>query len=348
LDEFVFMRRPRLKVPEGFPVGYYHCVSRVVDRRFIFQEPEREHVVALMRECAEFSEVRVLTHCVMSNHFHLLLAVPRRPEQLPAAEELIAKLSRLTGHQDVEGVRLQWEALRNSPEPQARDAWLERFYARLWDLSAFMKLFKQRLTQWHNGRTGRKGTLWEERFKSVLVEGEGRALAAMAAYVDLNPVRAGLVKDPKDYRWSGYGEAVAGGARAVAGVREIGRALGNGAETSDTESLELYRMHLYVNGSKSHEAVGPDGQPERGALSHAEVLRVLEAHGRLPLADYLRCKVRYFCDGVVFGSREFVEGIFRAHRAWFGPKRQEGARLVRGLAAPEFFTLRVFRLRAFG
>jgi putative transposase len=32
----------------------------------------------------------------------------------------------------------------------------------------------------------------------------------MPAYIDLNPVRAELVKDPKDYRWSGYGEAVAG------------------------------------------------------------------------------------------------------------------------------------------
>jgi hypothetical protein len=56
----------------------------------------------------------------------------------------------------------------------------------------------------------RQGTLWEERFKSVLVEGAGPALSVMAAYIDMNPVRAGLVSDPKDYRWCGNAAAVAG------------------------------------------------------------------------------------------------------------------------------------------
>ncbi len=71
-----------------------------------------------------------------------------------------------------------------------------------------MKLLKQRFSQWHNARNARKGTLWEERFRSVLVDGAGEALLTMAAYIDLNPVRAGIVQDPKDYRWSGYGEAL--------------------------------------------------------------------------------------------------------------------------------------------
>jgi hypothetical protein len=45
----------------------------------------------------------------------------------------------------------------------------------------------------------------------VLVEGAGQALATIAAYIDLNPVRAGIVSDPKDYRWGGYAEATGGG-----------------------------------------------------------------------------------------------------------------------------------------
>ncbi|MEZ5431159.1 MAG: hypothetical protein R3F31_08270 [Verrucomicrobiales bacterium] len=44
------------------------------------------------------------------------------------------------------------------------------------------------------------------------------ALLTMAAYIDLNPVRAGMVDDPKDYRWCGYAEAVAGGRRARRGL----------------------------------------------------------------------------------------------------------------------------------
>jgi hypothetical protein len=78
-----------------------------------------------------------------------------------------------------------------------------------------MKTFKQRATQSYNTRHGRKGTLWEERFKSILIQGHsGNALATVAAYIDLNPVRARIVSDPKDYRFSGYGEAMAGSKKA--------------------------------------------------------------------------------------------------------------------------------------
>ncbi len=76
----------------------------------------------------------------------------------------------------------------------------ERFLRRMWSLSAFMQAVKQRFSQWLNTRDGRAGTLWEGRFKSVLVEGTARTLATMAAYIDLNPVRAGIVGEPGLYR----------------------------------------------------------------------------------------------------------------------------------------------------
>ena len=139
-----------------------------------------------------------------------------------------------------------------------------RYMARMWDVSAYMKLVKQRFTQWYNGRTGRKGTLWEERFRSVLVEGAGEALVTMAAYIDLNPVRAGLVKDPKDYRWSGYGEAVAGRKRARNGVQSLVKALQGGNEESPNQSMESYRLHLYREGDERKEFLRADGTPARG------------------------------------------------------------------------------------
>jgi hypothetical protein len=80
------------------------------------------------------------------------------------------------------------------------------------DLSEFMKTLLQRFTRWHNTRTNRRGNLWEETFKSVIVE-DGLAAKTMAAYIDLNPVRAGMVSDPAEYRWSSYGEAMGGGAK---------------------------------------------------------------------------------------------------------------------------------------
>jgi putative transposase len=58
----------------------------------------------------------------------------------------------------------------------------------LHDLSAFVGKIKQRFIQWYNLRTKRNGPLWEDRFKSVLVQGEPGVLATVAAYIDLNAV----------------------------------------------------------------------------------------------------------------------------------------------------------------
>jgi hypothetical protein len=181
-----------------------------------------------------------------------------------------------------------------------------------------------------------------------LVEGAGQALAAMAAYIDLNPVRAGLVEDPKDYRWSGYGEAVAGRRRARDGLRVIARALHGVKEPSLTTALDIYRMWVFNEGSEEREALDEEGRPLRGALRRSEVLRVLRKKGRLPLRAYLRCRVRYFCDGAVMGSRGFVEEVFRTYRARFGPKRRDGARRMRGLAEAGLFTLRDLQVGLFG
>ena len=75
----------------------------------------------------------------------------------------------------------------------------------------FVKILKQRFSLRYNREHGRLGTLWEGPFRSVLVEPTRRALSVVGAYIDLNPVRAGIVEDPKDYRFSGYGEAVGQG-----------------------------------------------------------------------------------------------------------------------------------------
>ncbi len=341
------MRQARLLISEDSPLGHYHCISRVVDRRFIFNTAEKEHFAHLLREVEAFCEVKVLTYCLMSNHFHLLVEVPKPPEVLPNAEEILQKLKRLSGHQNVGAVRQRFEMYRAAKDAQAEAEYLATFHQRMWDLSAFMKLLKQRFTQWYNGRTGRKGTLWEERFKSVLVEGIGQGLSAMAAYIDLNPVRAGLVTDPKDYRWSGYGEAMAGKKRARLGLQRVVQALLRGEEETLSRSMEIYRMHVYREGTEEREAVGIDGKTERGALKREDVLAVINAKGRLPLSEYMKCRVRYFCDGAVFGSSEFVEVVFQANRKRFGAKRQSGARRMRGVE-DALFSLRDLKVGVFG
>ena len=90
------MRRARLKSHPDRPVGFYHCLSRVVDRRFVLGDAEKSQFVEFMREYEAFCGVQVLSFCVLSNHFHILVAVPKRPDELPSEEDLIRRLKGLS------------------------------------------------------------------------------------------------------------------------------------------------------------------------------------------------------------------------------------------------------------
>ena len=72
------MRRARI-VEEG--AAYYHVISRVVDRRFVFHDDlERERFRKILRAVEEFTGVQILTYAILSNHYHALLYVPERQD----------------------------------------------------------------------------------------------------------------------------------------------------------------------------------------------------------------------------------------------------------------------------
>ena len=329
----------------------YHCISRVVDRRFVFAERECEAFRMFMRMYENFSGCRVLSYCVMSNHFHLLLEVPPMAEDGLSDEVLLQRLSALYPEAFVAEVAEELAEARKPADGggvgENRVAEIHaRFTYRMHDLSQFMKGLLIRFTRWFNRIHSRTGTLWEDRFKSVIVE-SGVAARTMAAYIDLNPVRAGMVEDPADYRWSSYGEAVGGGTKGNGKKAREGlvRAYfcdqGVGFESEQwREVSRLYRrlMGLALGRKPGRAEVSPAGKGfGQSTLNTAEVLEsddngtVLKDLG---IAKMLRCRVRYFTDGAVIGSKEFVNEAFASARERFGAKRKDGARKLRGDAAP--------------
>lgn len=336
------MRRPRLLAPPESPSAVYHCISRVVDRRFAFGPPEKDLFRQLMQGLAEFCGVRILTYCLMSNHFHILVEVPRPPDPLPSTEETLESLARLSGEGSTRGLRQWIEDWRRAGDGRSEELWRARVHSRRWNLSRFVGLLKQRFSRIYNRSQGRKGTLWEERFRSVLVQGEGRALVTMAAYIDLNPVRAGAVSDPAEYRWSGYGAAVAGEPLEQEGLGRLTGVLCRREAGGDEDGLGRYRRHLDLE-SVGRSAAGDSRMADRRLL-----LRTLAEKGLLSTPEYLRCRVRYFSDGGALGSREFVESIFLRNRNRFGLHRRSGARRLKGLADRDLFSLRALRVGVFG
>jgi REP element-mobilizing transposase RayT len=321
----------------------YHCVSRVVDRRFVFENAEREHFRMFMRMQENFSGCRVLAYCVMSNHFHLLLEVPPMPAGGISDEELLKRLSATNSEAFVAVVAKELAEARS----QGRDEWVAeihaRFTYRMHDLSEFMKTLLQRFTRWFNRTHERCGTLWEERYKSVIVE-SGIAARTMAAYIDLNPVRAGMVADPAEYRWSSYGEAVGGGPKGNGKKAREGLARacqvdgGAGFEAERWREVSLvYRRALGLALERRSVRAEVAKGVVRPQMNSAEAMEAADngtVLGELGLAGMLRCRVRYFTDGAVIGSREFVNEAFAGARDRFAERRKDGARRMKGSGKP--------------
>jgi REP element-mobilizing transposase RayT len=311
-------------------------MTRTVNGELLFKDRDKEILRKMIRQVADFCGVEVLTYCIMSNHFHVLLQVPDSPSV--SDTELIRRYRVLypkpTKYQEASAVLMasQLQLGGNEAEVIRR-----KLLARMSDVSEFMKTVKQRFTTWYNKSHQRYGTLWADRFKSVLVQGEGNPLQTMAAYIDLNSVRAGLVEDPKDYRFCGYADAVAGVAEARRGLIQIWSDYG--AKRSGL-ALQAHRMLIF-------------GKHASGAglsdLTRKRALKVLDREdGQLPKTAILRCRVRYFTDGAILGSAEFVRGFVDVWQVERGRKHPPKVNAMRGSDWGDLAVIRSLRRQVFG
>jgi putative transposase len=325
---FFNMRLARIKV--GGRTAVYHCISRVVGGQHLLDELGKEKLTRLLWKLSQFCGLEVITFCMMSSHFHVLIRVPEK--QSPSDIQLLRRMEALYGKKGAL-VSVARKALeqKGSIDSDLRESMLER----MGDVSAFMKELKQRFSRWYNHQSGRFGTLWAERFKSVVVEDQPQAVEAVAAYIDLNAVRAGIVDDPKDYRFCGYGAALAGHELARTGLMSF-HGSGQWKEVSGQ-----YRQRLFVG-------AGVSGASHKAVLDPEQIKAVLKAGGQLGLGQVLRLRIRHMSDGLVLGSRGFVNEVFALHRDKFGRKRKDGARPIRGVPLPGLSVLRDLRVNAIG
>src|ERR1700760_3506153 len=257
------MRFPRVKAQGR---SFYHCISRFVHGLYVFGTSggrcaEAEAFLSLMRRWAALTGIRIRKYVLKATHFHIMCEVPE-PKVL-TQNEVLKRIEAGYGRERARTLRKQLAAFAQQPDGLEQSELLLEPYRQQMksDLSFFMKQLKGCFAQQYNRRHQRHGTLWSERFKSVLLEG-GPAVAAIAAYIDLNPVRAGLCEDPKDYRYSGYAEAIAkGGAIAAEGMRTV---LNLPQCASPEEVQREYRKLLYLKG-----AVANENNPPAFALAKA-------------------------------------------------------------------------------
>ena len=254
------------KLRDFKPGRCYHLMSRIAHQEYYLTPEEKDHLVRLIRKVEMFSSVMVLAYCVMSNHIHILVFLPERPNEMPSEDELLERIAALYGETYAMCIKGEWARLEGLGHGLSVDE-KQKFFARMYDVSEFMKSIKQRYSMSFNYENEHFGTMWEGRFKSVCVQAKIGAMAAVAAYDDLNPLRAGIVEDFAKYPWCSWFAAMHGDVCAQNGYRFI------------------YGM--------------PDEKWERVALAHAQVMR--------EKAGYLCAASRSFIDGGAIGDEVFIQ-----------------------------------------
>jgi REP element-mobilizing transposase RayT len=321
----------------------------------VFGDAEREQFRIYLRMYENFSGCRILSYCIMSNHFHILLEVPPMPQGGLTDMELLKRLRAIYSDAVVDVVEKELREAREKGLTDYAEQIHQRYTYRMHNLSEFMKTVLQRMTRWYNLSHQRKGTLWEERYKSVIVE-DGTASRMMAAYIDLNPVRAGMVKDPAEYRWSSYGEAVGGGKKGNGKKAREGlvrACMGHKGVGFDAEKwkevAKMYRKLLGMAIERKSGAAGAEVTAAKEKRLQAVTEKSLKPRDKadpnavkqdenhtfyqdLKMAALLSYRVRYFTAGAVIGSKAFVNEAFASARERFGEKRKDGARAMKGAA----------------
>ncbi|WP_391570515.1 transposase, partial [Shewanella algae] len=199
------MPRPRYAQVSLEDTPFYHCISRCVRRAFLCgvddysgksYEHRRDWVESRLLELAAVFAIDLCAYAVMSNHLHLVLRVDLKTATEWTLEQVLQRW-----HLLYSGTLLSQRFLRGETLSDIEYLTLQQttevYRQRLMDISWFMRALNEPIARQANREDGCSGRFWEGRFKSQALLDDAAVLACMA-YVDLNPIRAGIAKTPED------------------------------------------------------------------------------------------------------------------------------------------------------
>ncbi|WP_300671994.1 transposase [Desulfoluna sp.] len=293
-------RIPRMVRTDPGQKTVYHVISRTALDGLPFKDSEKDELVRVIRRFSMVYAVEVLGFSVMGSHFHILAEVS--PGAMLSDEEVRQRFMLLQ--------------TKGSEFPEGQ---LEAFRERFSSLSWYVKDIKQTFSRHYNRKKKRRGTLWGERFKSVIVE-KGETVINCLAYIDLNAVRAGIVTRPEDYRWCSIGHHMQTGNRddflsLDFGLVEFG--------VESAERLQKYREFLYHAGSVKKR--GKAAIPSRVFQSEKEKNFEMDRSRRF------LSRTRYFTDAGIIGSKAFVMGTYEVFKDRLYGSRERVPKHVKGL-----------------
>ncbi len=193
------MPAPRSQIVDETVTPWYHCISRCVRRAFLCGEGmshRKKWIEDRLKELVGIFSVECAGFALMDNHLHVLLRLDSARANGWSDEDVVRRWFQLFPLRDITGKAL---AITEARVLQfvAHSDWVAKTRTRLADLSWFMKCLKEPLARLANREDGCTGAFWEGRFKSVALL-DVESLLATAAYIDLNPVAAGVAPTPEE------------------------------------------------------------------------------------------------------------------------------------------------------
>ncbi|MCP4160256.1 MAG: hypothetical protein GY760_09300 [Deltaproteobacteria bacterium] len=289
----------------------YHVISRTALLGLPFDDADKDMFVKILRKYASIYFADVLGFCFMSNHFHLVLQM--HPEDYCSDEDIKNRFKMYYGKDLV------------FPEEK-----LSYFRKRWSNLSELVGEIKQTFSRNFNRKHSRKGTLWAERYKSVIVE-NGETLINCLAYVDLNPVRAGMVDVPEKYRWCSMGYHVQ--QKNKYNLLSLDFGLRDHGYKNDSEKFDDYRRYVYE--------IGLEIQTKSSGIKEKIVKKEKRRDFKLTKSDRFLYRTRYFTDSGIIGSKEFVKIHFIRFKHMFQSSLEKKPKKIRGFES--MYSLRELR-----
>ncbi|GAB6093986.1 hypothetical protein JCM14469_02380 [Desulfatiferula olefinivorans] len=282
----------------------YHVISRTALDGLPFGPVEKDRFVSILKWFAKIYFTEIIGYAVMDNHVHIL--VKMLPSRNYSDEEIEARYKIKYGKEAV--------------FPLGRRDHFRKKWA---SLSEFIREVKQTFSRYYNKVKGRKGTLWGERFKSVIVE-KGETLIHCLAYIDLNAVRAGIVKLPDDYRWCSLGYHSQTGNRdhflsTDFGLEEFG-------DMAEAERFRRYRRYVYEAGALARK----DGK-SRHAIDSAILEKERQRNFDPGRTGRFMNRTRYFTDSGIIGTQAFVVAHYEQFKHVFQAKNEKKPKPIKGL-----------------
>ena len=193
---------------------YYHVIARCVRRAWLWGFDEyagRDYshrkawvLERLAQQSAVFA-IDICAYAIMSNHYHLVVHVDAKRAQMWSRKEVVSRWTRLFARPTL--VQRWEEDVCGQAEREAAERIIERWRARLMDVSWYMRCLNEHLARRANIEDDCTGRFWEGRFKSQALLDEAGLLTAMA-YVDLNPIRAGIASTPEESEFTSIYERI--------------------------------------------------------------------------------------------------------------------------------------------